>query len=87
MGLEGQVKLGFRNELGMIDDPHARTARYHELGARAYERGKALNYGVSWGVDDVIDPLDSRHWISAALRSVPAPARRNQKKRRNIDAW
>jgi len=87
MGLEGQVKLGFRNELEMIDDPQARTARYHELVARAYERGKALNYGVSWGVDDVIDPMDSRHWISSALCSVSAPERRNQKKRRNIDAW
>ena len=87
MGLEGQVKLGFRNELELIDDPQARLTRYNELVERAYERGKALNYGVSWGVDDVIDPMDSRHWISSALRSVPAPERRQQKKRRNIDAW
>jgi acetyl/propionyl-CoA carboxylase alpha subunit/acetyl-CoA carboxylase carboxyltransferase component len=87
MGLEGQVKLGFRNELDAIDDPQARMARYHELVARAYERGKALNYGVSWGVDDVIDPMDSRHWIKNGLDSVPVPDRRGSKKRRNIDAW
>jgi acetyl/propionyl-CoA carboxylase alpha subunit/acetyl-CoA carboxylase carboxyltransferase component len=87
MGLEGQVKLGFRNELDAIDNPQARMARYNELVARAYERGKALNYGVSWGVDDVIDPMDSRHWIKNALDSVPIPDRRGPKKRRNIDAW
>ena len=87
MGLEGQVKLGFRNELAAINDPQARTARYNELVARAYERGKALNYGVSWGVDDVIDPAHSRHWVGQALRAVPAPDRNGPKKRRQIDAW
>jgi acetyl/propionyl-CoA carboxylase alpha subunit/acetyl-CoA carboxylase carboxyltransferase component len=87
MGLEGQVKLGFRNELEAIDDPQARIERYNDLVAQAYERGKALSYGVSWGIDDVIDPADSRHWISNALRSVPLPDRRGPKKRRNIDAW
>ena len=42
MGLEGQVKLGFRNELAAIDDPDARRSRYDELVAAAYERGKAI---------------------------------------------
>ena len=46
MGLEGQVKLGFRNELAAIDDPDARRARYDELVAAAYERGKAIQAGV-----------------------------------------
>jgi acetyl-CoA carboxylase carboxyltransferase component len=87
MGLEGQVKLGFRNELEAIDDPQTRVERYNVLVAQAYERGKALNYGVSWGVDDVIDPADTRHWISNALRSVPQSDRSGPKKRRNIDAW
>ncbi len=87
MGLEGQIKLGYRNELEAIDDSQARMARYNDLVEQAYERGKALNYGVSWGVDDVIDPADSRHWVSNALRSVPEADRRGPKKRRNIDAW
>ena len=38
MGLEGQVKLGFRNELAAMDDPDARRARYDELVAAAYEQ-------------------------------------------------
>ena len=87
MGLEGQVKLGYRNELAAIEDPEERMARYEDLVERAYERGKALNQGVAFGLDDVIDPMDSRHWISAALRSVPTPPRREGKKRPNIDAW
>ena len=87
MGLEGQVKLGYRNELAAMDDPQARMERYEGLVERAYERGKALNQGVSFGVDDVIDPMDSRYWISSAMRSVPPPPRREGKKRQNIDTW
>ncbi len=87
MGLEGQVKLGFRNELAAIEDPEARRARYEELVAAAYERGRALNAGVSFAVDDVIDPADSRRWITSALVALPAPPPRTGKKRSNIDTW
>ena len=87
MGLEGQVKLGFRNELAAIEDPEARRARYEELVAAAYERGSALTAGASFAVDDVIDPADSRRWIARTLDSVPPPPVRDGKKRRNIDTW
>ncbi len=87
MGLEGQVKLGYRNELAAMENPEERMRRYEELVERAYERGKALNQAVAFGLDDVIDPMDSRDWISAALRSVPPPPRREGKKRPNIDTW
>ncbi len=87
MGLEGQVKLGFRNELAAIEDPGARLARYEELVAAAYERGRALNSGVSFAVDDVIDPADTRRWITGMLDSVPPPVPRQGKKRPNIDTW
>ena len=90
MGLEGQVKLGFRNELAAIDDAQERIDRYEELVAAAYERGKALNAGMSFAVDDVIDPADSRHWITAAFDAAPPPPPRQprqEKKRRNVDTW
>jgi acetyl-CoA carboxylase carboxyltransferase component len=87
MGLEGQVKLGYRNELAAMDDPRERAERFDELVERAYDRGRAINAGVSFGVDDVIDPADSRQWISNALRSVPERPRRLEKKRRNVDTW
>ncbi len=87
MGLEGQVKLGFRNELAAIEDPAKRLDRYKELVARAYDRGKALNYGVSFGVDDVIDPAETRSRVLNGLRSIPPVLPRREKKRRNIDTW
>ena len=87
MGLEGQVKLGFRNELAAIEDAQERIDRYEELVAAAYQRGKALNAGMSFAVDDVIDPADSRRWITAAFDAVPPPLPRAGKKRRNVDTW
>ena len=87
MGLEGQVKLGFRNELAAIEDPVERKTRYDQLVDAAYQRGKALVAGTSFAVDDVIDPADSRRWISAAFDSAPPPPHRIGKKRRNIDTW
>ncbi len=56
MGLEGQMKLGFRNELAAINDPKERTTCYRELVTATYERGKALDAGVSFAFEDVIDP-------------------------------
>jgi acetyl/propionyl-CoA carboxylase alpha subunit len=87
MGLEGQVKLGRRRELEAIEDPAARRERYDELVAQAYERGKAINAGHVFEVDDVIDPADTRKWLIAGLRSAPQPLPRKTKKRPCIDAW
>lgn len=87
MGLEGQVKLGFRNELAAIEDPEERKQRYDDLVEAAYQRGKALVAGTSFAVDDVIDPADSRRWLSSAFDTVPTPPPRIGKKRRNIDTW
>ncbi|MFQ5381266.1 MAG: carboxyl transferase domain-containing protein, partial [Dehalococcoidia bacterium] len=87
MGLEGQVKLGFRNELAAIEDVEDRLARYNELVERAYERSRAIHQGVSFGVDDVIDPADTRHWLVSALAGLPPAPKRAEKKRRNLDTW
>jgi acetyl-CoA carboxylase carboxyltransferase component len=87
MALEGAAKLGYRNELAAIADPQERKQRFDEMVANLYQRGKALNLATHFAVDDVIDPADSRRWISAALRSTPPPARRTTKKYPFIDAW
>ena len=87
MGLEGQVKLGFRTELAAIEDPDERRAYFDTLVAQSYEDGKALQRSTSFGVDDTIDPADTRRWLSTLLASIrPAPAREG-KKRSMIDAW
>jgi acetyl/propionyl-CoA carboxylase alpha subunit/acetyl-CoA carboxylase carboxyltransferase component len=87
MGLEGSVKLGYRNELAAIADPAERRARFDEMVARAYEAGKAINQATTYRLDDVIDPADTRRWIMAALTSLPPPPPRSAKKLRWIDAW
>jgi acetyl-CoA carboxylase carboxyltransferase component len=87
MGLEGAVKLGYRNELAAVDDPDQRRALFDEMVARMYAHGKALNTATHFEIDDVIDPADSRRWILTALRSAgPAPPRTG-KKRPCVDTW
>ena len=87
MGLEGSVKLGFRNELAAIDDPAERKATFERMVASAYEHGKGVNMASHFEIDDVIDPSDTRRWIVRALRSAPPAGRREHKKRPCIDAW
>ncbi len=87
MGLEGSVKLGYRNELAAIADPNERRAKFDQMVAQAYEQGKALNRATSFFIDDVIDPADTRRWIMGALKSLPPTPKRTGKKLRWIDAW
>ncbi len=87
MGLEGAVKLGYRNELAAIEDPVARKQKFDEMVAQMYARGKAISAATLFEFDEVIDPADTRKWIVAGLRSVPAPAPRDGKKLPWIDAW
>jgi acetyl-CoA carboxylase carboxyltransferase component len=87
MGLEGAVRLGYRKELEAIEDPAERERTFQEMVDRMYEHGKALNAATYFEIDDVIDPADSRRWIAAAFGSAPSAARREGKKRPNIDTW
>jgi acetyl/propionyl-CoA carboxylase alpha subunit/acetyl-CoA carboxylase carboxyltransferase component len=87
MALEGAVKLGYRHDLEAIADPEERKKRFEEMLAVMYQRGKALNSATHFGIDDVIDPADSRRWIASALRSTPEPGRRTVKKHPFVDSW
>src|SRR5436309_1741919 len=87
MGLEGAVKLGYRKELAAVEDPAARQQLFAEMVARMYEHGKAVSYATYFEIDDVIDPADSRTWITTALRSTPPPPARRRKKRPCVDTW
>jgi acetyl-CoA carboxylase carboxyltransferase component/biotin carboxyl carrier protein len=87
MGLEGSVKLGYRNELAAIADPTARKARFDEMVAAAYARGKALSQASHPALDDVVDPADTRRWIVAGLKSMPPAPLRTGKKLSWIDSW
>ena len=87
MALEGAAKLGYRKELAAIADPAERKKLFDEMVAKMYRGGKALNNASHFFLDDVIDPADSRRWITSTLRSTPAPARRKTKKYPFIDSW
>jgi acetyl-CoA carboxylase carboxyltransferase component len=87
MGLEGAVKLGFRRELDAVEDDDERQALFEQMVARMYEHGKAVNTATYFEIDDVIDPADSRRWITSALDAAPPPAPRPGKKRPCIDTW
>ncbi|HSS09798.1 MAG TPA: carboxyl transferase domain-containing protein, partial [Acidimicrobiales bacterium] len=87
MGLEGAVKLGYRNELAAAPDPEERERLFEEMVARMYQQGRALNTATYFELDDVIDPADSRRWITTALASSPRPSARHGKKRPCIDTW
>jgi len=67
MGLEGAVRLGYRSELDAIADPGGRQARYEELVAEQYARGKAVSTAMAFEIDDVIDPADTRAVLAGVL--------------------
>ncbi len=87
MGLEGAVKLGYRNELAAIEDPVARKEAFDKRVAGMYDQGKALSAAALFELDDVIDPAETRRWILAGLRSLPPKAPRTGKRRAWVDTW
>jgi acetyl/propionyl-CoA carboxylase alpha subunit/acetyl-CoA carboxylase carboxyltransferase component len=64
MGLEGAVRLGFSKELAAVTDPIERQNLFDKLVEAAYQHGKALTSSTTFELDDVIDPADSRSWIT-----------------------
>ena len=87
MNIEGAVKLGYRKELAAIDDAGARREEFERRVGRAYEAAKAVNAGTGGGLDDVIDPADTRSWIASSLKRLPPTAPRSGKKYPFIDTW
>lgn len=87
MGLEGAVRLGYRNEIANAGDEAAQKAMFDKLVSEQYEKGKALNMAVSLEIDAVIDPADTRSWILRGLKSVKKPGPRNGRRRPMIDTW
>ena len=87
MGLEGQVKLGYRAELAAIEDADKRRQYFEEMVAQSYQEGKALERSTTFPIDDTIDPAETRFWLVNLLASIRPPIQRDGKKRPMIDAW
>jgi len=70
MGLEGAVRLGYRKELEAVDEGPAREALYEKLIAEQYANGRAINLATTLEIDAVIDPAETRSWLSRGLAST-----------------
>jgi acetyl-CoA carboxylase carboxyltransferase component len=81
------VRLGFRRELEAIADDTEREQAFEAMVAAAYEQGRAVNAASVFELDDVIDPVDTRQWITTALGEVPAERDGPPKARPFIDTW
>ncbi len=87
MNIEGAVKLGFRPLLAQIEDPEERIAEFDRRVEEAYETARAVNAGSGGGIDDVVDPAETRRWIANSLRRLPPTPPREGKKYPYIDTW
>jgi acetyl-CoA carboxylase carboxyltransferase component len=77
MGLEGAVRLGFRKEQQALPEGAERNALFDRLLAQQYAHGEAMHMAGTLEIDAVIDPADTRAWLSRGLagaRVAPAQA-------------
>jgi len=76
MGIEGEIRLGFRKQLEAIEDPNERKAEFDRLVAEHYALGEAPSMASYVEIDAVIDPADTRRWIIKGLNSTGFRGRR-----------
>ena len=86
MGLEGYARLGYRKEIEAAGSPEEQERVFREIVDRLYENGKALSIASWFEIDDVIDPADTRRWISTLVATAPTPER-GARRRPNVDTW
>ena len=70
MGLEGAVRLGYRKELEALPDGPEREALFQRLLAQQYANGAAEQMAATLEIDAVIDPADTRSWLSRGIAGV-----------------
>ena len=70
MGLEGAVRLGFKKELQAVPEGPEREALFQRLLAQQTAAGSGINMATTLEIDAVIDPADTRRWVTAGLQSA-----------------
>ena len=86
MGLEGAVKLGYRKELEAEKNFEKRDQLFRKLVDDLYEKGKGINAASLLEFDTVLDPAETRKWISMLIKNTKITSKLN-KKTNYIDAW
>jgi len=84
MGLEASVEIGFKKELESTKTKKERDKLYNKLVKEAYNRGKAINAASTMEIDEVIDPKETRNWISNGLNNHSNGKENNSN---FIDSW
>ncbi|KRC53101.1 MULTISPECIES: carboxyl transferase domain-containing protein [unclassified Nocardioides] len=87
MGLEGQVKAGRRRELEAINDPEERDRRFQEMVDELFDKARAVNAAAAFSVDEVLDPVDTRAWLTAGIRSLDPATLAKRERRSHVDTW
>jgi acetyl/propionyl-CoA carboxylase alpha subunit/acetyl-CoA carboxylase carboxyltransferase component len=87
MNIEGNVKLGYSAELDAIADEQARQERFEEIVAELHSSGRALTVATQFEIDDVIDPAESRSWISSAMSTHRGRPMDSDKTVPYVDPW
>ena len=85
MGLEGFVKLGYRKELEAAAEGPERAALYDQLVAQQYASGSAINMATTLEIDAVIDPAETRTWLTRGVASTGTPSKSSGA--RFVDVW
>ncbi len=84
MGLESAVRLGFKKELEVVPEGPERQALYAQLVERQYDNGSAIQMATTLEIDAVIDPADTRRWVSKGLQAARVAEATTG---RAIDTW
>jgi len=82
------VYVNDSDDFGFLKFLFERERAYETMVSAAYERGGAINMAAYGEIDDVIDPADSRRWVSQLF--APGSAEwwaRPGKRRPAVDAW
>ena len=83
MGLEGAVRLGFKKELLAVPEGPEREALFQRLLAQQTAAGSGINMAATLEIDAVIDPADTRRWVTAGLQSAKTGALQGAA----VDSW
>jgi acetyl-CoA carboxylase carboxyltransferase component len=81
MGLEGAVNIIHKKALEEIADPEKRARFHKEKTEELKFFNTALGVAARFGIDDVIDPAETRDILIKALAALPAPSPRTGRKR------
>ena len=86
MGRGGAEKLGYRKELEAEKNIENREKLFKKLVDELYKKGKGLNAASLLEFDTVLDPAESRKWISMIVKNKKNKLMSHHKTG-FIDAW